>query len=471
MSHQSIKLTKVCLSFPQKLCFEDFNADIHAGSRIAIIGQNGTGKSSLLKILLGSVEPSNGRLNVPEGIVFGYVSQTIQIYESKNGGERFNKALSNALSKRPDVLILDEPTNHLDVHNRQSLMRHLNKFSGTLIVATHDVELLRTCVDTFWCIQSGKIRLFKGSFDDLQQELNIERSSLQCELDSLEQQKRISHQKRMREQERAKRSRLMGEKHIRERKWPTIVSDEKMRRAVETAGKKNRALNQKREKLIEKLDELRLPEVIKPTFSLSSSKAQAKTILSISNGVVGYDKPILSHINFSMGGMERIALKGKNGSGKTTIVKAILNDSALDMDGSWMIPKTQDIGYLDQHYADLNPNKNALDILYAWAPHLAQAEARKHMNAFLFRKSEEVMALTSTLSGGEKARLSLALIAAKTPRLLILDEVTNNLDLETREHVIQVLRAFPGALLLISHDEDFLKAVGVETFYDVEMWK
>ena len=172
-------------------------------------------------------------------------------------------------------------------------------------------------------------------------------------------------------------------------------------------------------------------------------------------------------INFNANANERIALYGENGSGKSTLVKAILNESLLNKTGDWMVPDRADIGYLDQHYNNLIINKTVLDTITEAMLDASYFELRKHLNDFLFRKNEEVHASITSLSGGEKARLSLALIAAKPPKLLILDEITNNLDLETRAHVIQVLLAFPGAMIVISHDQDFLKSIQIETIYQI----
>jgi ATPase subunit of ABC transporter with duplicated ATPase domains len=127
-----------------------------------------------------------------------------------------------------------------------------------------------------------------------------------------------------------------------------------------------------------------------------------------------------------------------------------------------------DIGYLDQHYGTLSPKKSVLETIADLVPTWSHAEIRRHLNDFLFRKNAEVNALVATLSGGEKVRLTLAQIAAKTPQLLILDEITNNLDLETREHVIQVLKEYPGSMIVISHDEDFLHAIDIQSWYEVK---
>ena len=165
-------------------------------------------------------------------------------------------------------------------------------------------------------------------------------------------------------------------------------------------------------------------------------------LVTITDGQLGYraNHWILENLHFSIQSQDRIALLGPNGSGKSTLIQAILNEHSIMRQGNWTLPKPDDIGYLDQHYATLSPNKTVMETIRCLWPDHADADIRKHLNDFLFRKNEEVTALFSSLSGGEKARLSLAQIAAKTPKLLILDEMTNNLDLETRAHVIEVLK-------------------------------
>ncbi|MFO1257669.1 MAG: ATP-binding cassette domain-containing protein [Gammaproteobacteria bacterium] len=198
-----------------------------------------------------------------------------------------------------------------------------------------------------------------------------------------------------------------------------------------------------------------------------------RTIVSISDGSVAYaeQEPLLQQISLSISSRDRIAITGDNGSGKSTLIKAILGDESVCKTGEWHVIKQEDVGYLDQHYGTLYADKTLLETIADLVPHLSHTEIRRHLNDFLFRKNEEVNALVSTLSGGEKARLSLAKIAAKTPKLLILDEITNNLDLETKEHVVQVLREFPGAMIVISHERDFLEEIGVSEVVDVGKFK
>jgi len=295
MTH--ITLKELCLSFPHKVCFESFSAQIPFGGHIGIVGINGSGKSTLLKMIHGDVVPTDGTVKIPDDIKTAYVPQLIDGFDSLSGGQLFNAALTEALAENPDVLLLDEPTNHLDRSNRKSLMRLLCTYRGTLIIVTHDVELLRTCIDTLWHIDQGKIHAFVGNYDDYMRERAIRRISIEQELNQLNRQKKNVHQSLMKEQSRAKSSGAQGEKNIEQRKWPTIVSGAKARRAEETSGIKKSALRGAREDLFEKLSDLRLPEIIKPTFSLSPNDIFNRTLVSITEGGVGYSKPVLSDIS------------------------------------------------------------------------------------------------------------------------------------------------------------------------------
>ena len=463
MIHKPIQIKDLDLSFPQKTCFENFNFQVHYGSRIAIIGRNGSGKSTLLKMIASLCAEE----------VVGYVPQVIIDHTELSGGQRLNKAVTEALNFDPNVLLLDEPTNHLDSRNRKSLIRMLQNYHGTLIVVSHDKELLRHCTDILWHIDNGKIHIFSGDYDDYMHEIRVKRALIEGELEILSRQKKDMHHKLMREQQRAAKSKAKGEKKVENRKWTKMVGDLKGMKAEKSQGKKLKNIDETKNDLNNKLADLRLPEIIIPKFSIESSNTCRGMIVQISDGSIGYseNKHILSGIALSLKNGERIAVQGDNGSGKSTLIKAIMDDVNIHKKGYWHVIKQHDIGYLDQHYNTLSPSKSVFETILNIVPNWTHNEIRRHLNDFLFRKNEEVMAVISTLSGGEKARLSLAQIAARTPKLLILDEVTNNLDLETKEHVIQVLKECPGTLIVISHDEDFLKNINIDSFYDVSNWK
>jgi len=461
----AIQIQNLGLSFAQKICFEGFSNQIHDESRIAIIGQNGCGKSTLLKILQNQFKPSCGSVQILNSATIGYVPQIIEAFESLSGGQRFNEALTKALSLNPDILLLDEPTNHLDHLNRKSLMRMLRQYRGILIAASHDVEFLQNSVDTLWHIDNGRVSVFKGSYDDYIRKIQINRSSLEHELSQLEHQKMEAHHALMKEQERASKRKVYGEKKY---------ADDKMAlRAAQGKGENTHSKNKKkiaiaRNDLLKKLSALRPPEVITPKFSIQAAEVGERALLTITDGSVSYQENsiVLQGINLSMRPRDKIAIQGNNGSGKSTFIKAILNDSRVTRKGDWLAP--QNIGYLDQHYCTLSPNKSVLETIEELVSNWDHAQVRRHLNDFLFRKNEEVHAKTEILSGGEKFRLSLAQIAAKTQKLLILDEITNNVDLTSKEHLLKFLRDYPGGFIIVCHDEDFLKNLQLNAIYLIE---
>ncbi|AKL98371.1 ABC-F family ATP-binding cassette domain-containing protein [Endomicrobium proavitum] len=464
-----IFLNNVSLYFSGKICFENFSAQILPNSRIAVMGNNGAGKSSLLKIIKGDISPSEGEIVNNKNIVFGYVAQLVREYESLSGGEKFNKALSAAFAKHPDALLLDEPTNHLDLKNRQSLMKMLNFYKGTLIVVSHDEELLRNSVDTFWHIDNGQINIFNGKYDDYKNTVFQNRANLENQLHSLSKEKKENHKALMKEQQRAAKSKQRGEKFVEQKRWLPAVGDLKASSAQKSSGKNKEAINNKREYLNRQLSSIRIPEIIKPKFSLTAKDMGSKTIISISGAGAGYENKIILHnININVAAGQHLAVTGNNGSGKTTLFKAILNFDEIVKTGTWDAPAADDIGYLDQYYDGLDTEKTVFETIANLSPQKTYVETRDFLNDFLFRKNEEVNKKVDVLSGGEKARLSLAKIAVKTPKLLLIDEITNNIDLETKEHVTEVLKEYPGAMIIISHDTAFLEDIGVDYFYEVK---
>jgi ATPase subunit of ABC transporter with duplicated ATPase domains len=475
MQHQPIVLSQLELSFPHQICFTDFNTQINFGDRIAIIGRNGSGKSSLLKIIKEEISPTQGKIKVPGDVVVGYVPQLmlesqVQKCEHLSGGEQFNKMLTMALSSSPNLLLLDEPTNHLDVSNRRNLFRLLDRYDGTLVIVSHDIELLRNQIGMIWDISHERIRIFSGRFDHYQKELEQQRNTLQMTLSKLKQDKKKQHEDLMKAQQRASTSRMKGEKNKENAKWSRVAANTKASSGQESFGRQKVALEEKRKTLVEQINQLSQPEEIVPHFSISASRSHKQTLVQISEASIGYlSQPcLIDSIHFSLGVHDRVALIGANGSGKSSFVKAILQEETVIKKGNWFLPKPEEVGYLDQHYRILNQTESVIDSMSAVRPDWSYSEVRHHLNDFLFRGLEQISLRVNRLSGGEKARLSMAFIAAKTPHLLILDEITNNLDLETKTHVIEVLKSYPGAMIVISHDTDFLKKIGIHHAYQIK---
>ena len=459
---------KVSFSFQSKDLFSDFFTIMYPGSRVAITGRNGSGKSTLLKLLSREILPSSGSIEIGEGLSVGIVEQTVDEFKDLSGGQRFNKRLSEALAKNPDILLLDEPTNHLDRENRKSLMQMIGRFEGTVIAVSHDKEFLSKCMDVFWHIEEEKIHEFTGDYNHFLEEKKSKKERLLKALNQLQKEKAGMHGKQMKEQKRASKSQAKGKKSIKERKWPTVVSNAKMRRSQETAGKKKKAIDTRRDALQEEMDGIHLGKVITPHFILENARVSSGTLLTIHDGSVGYDSKIVEKISLTLYGGDRIAIEGSNGSGKSTLLKAILGDESVNKMGSWYGPKRSDIGYLDQHYNSLDEESTPLEQMEKVLPDPDQRFIRRQLSNFLFYTNEEVTKKVKYLSGGEKVRLTLCMLAASPKELLILDEITNNLDMETKDHVTEVLREYPGAMIVISHEENFLKEIGGFTRMEIK---
>ena len=466
MMHKPIHIHDLTLSFPHKLCFEQFSTSIFPGDRIALIGKNGSGKSTLLTFLSGYALPTQGTIILPPGIRIGYIPQIHpETPATLSGGQLFNKALTQALALDPVVLLLDEPTNHLDSFNRASLIRMLQNYRGTLIIASHDATLLSGTVSSFWTLENGRIALFHGTYDACMREKNNQRAALEHKLSQLKSQKEEMHLRLMQEQARATKSRSYGQQQKNQKRWSPMTAADKACQAQQTAGRRSHSISQEKEEIIAALQKLRPSSPLIPRFGILSDQHKNQMLVSISDGSVGYTTPLLEGITFSVMSGERVGITGANGSGKSTFIKALLQDSTILKSGRWHTPPPHSIGYLDQQYATLPYNHTVLHALKEQVPHWSDREARTHLNSFLFSKNEEVTALVSTLSGGERARLSLALIAARPPKLLILDEISNNLDKETLEHVITVLQHYPGALIIVTHHEELLHTLTITKHY------
>ncbi len=467
--HKPISIKNICLSFSDRLILENVSADIFPMGRIGIVGDNGCGKSTLLKIIQGLLEVESGSIERSKDMVMGYVPQIIDNNVGLSGAECFNHALSSVMSHDLNCLLLDEPTNHLDSKNKRSLLRMLQNFKGTLMVASHDLELLNSCIDIIWHMKDGKIHVFKGTYQDYLHELDNARLSIIQEISQVKNQKKCAHEKLMKEQSRAAKSRDKGKKSIKQRKWPTIVSHAKVSRASQTSGQKKSDIKRHSQALDDKLIALKPKPSINPKFYFQTKVEHTKTILSVQNGMVGYaGRSLIQGISLSIMGSDRFAILGENASGKSSLVNAMLQSSHVMSAGSWCLPDVGDIGYLDQHYNQLSQDMTALEHLSLLAKSWDITQIRRHLRDFLFKDDTLVQTQVKYLSGGEKARLCLALVASKSPQLLILDEVTNNLDMSTQAHVIEVLQAYTGALLVISHDEHFLKAINIRQGYKIE---
>jgi ATPase subunit of ABC transporter with duplicated ATPase domains len=450
-----------------KTCFEGFSAQVHAGDRIGIIGNNGAGKTTLLRVLMGDLLPTGGELEFPEGLVVAYVPQLITDYPYLSGAQRFQKCFSEAVAQQPDVLVLDEPTNHLDRENRTSLIRFLKHFKGILFMATHDTELLKAVATNIWHLEEGVVHVFHGGYGDYEQERLIKHQQHLGKLEALQREKRQAHQSLIAEHQRQHQSRKANQDEN-DRSLKGAMRESGSR----TAGRLEAKARDKKHAIETALTDLWTPEILRPKFDLPAHLIHAdRSIVHIQDGCIKYQGQshwIMQNICLQIPGGQRIAIMGPNGCGKSTLLKAIYGNPTVERAGDWMVPNPDGIAYLDQHYATLKPGHTVFQTIQEAAPHLEDRDIRRVLNDFLFRKNEEVFKETQYLSGGEKARLCLAQISVHRPQLLLLDEVTNNIDQLTRHHLVQILQSYPGTLVVVSHDSEFLNALNLDEVMSLE---
>jgi ATP-binding cassette subfamily F protein 3 len=342
-----------------------------------------------------------------------------------SGGQRNRLALARVLLQPAELLLLDEPTNHLDLDSIVWLESWLRRQPATVIVVSHDREFLDRCTGTTWAIEDQSLRRFAGNYSAYELQWLEQRRHQEAQV--RRQQRTVAHLTSFVERFRAKAT-----------KARQAQSRLKMLERMEHL----EPVRQAQEWRFEFLKPARLPEHL--------VDAEALTL--------GYGaQPVLQSIRFSIRAGDRVGVLGVNGAGKSTLVKAIVGDLAAAGGEIRRSPGTA-IGYFAQHQLDeLDPRRSPLDELRAIAPERGEQDLRDFLGAYRFG-SELVHSPVGRLSGGERARLALALLAWRRPNLLVMDEPSNHLDMETREALTVALSSFEGALLVVSHDRHLLRA-------------
>ena len=468
-----LRLLNLALMRGTRLLYAHANLIASPGERIGLVGPNGCGKSTLFAAILGDLAPEDGELETPPHERIAHVAQSFTVEDIScidcvlsghaplmnakaalkraeasgdemalaaahselaevnegavvaqakailaglgfaeadscrkvhdfSGGWRNRIQLARALMRPADLLLLDEPTNHLDIDSLIWLENWLRRVEATVIIISHDREFLDRAVNTIWSVEDGTI----------------------CR--SYETQ--AAHLTSFIERFRAKATKA--------RQAQSRIKMLEKLQAVEP-------VRAKREWRFNFLKPLRLPEHLVDGENLK----------------IGYgDKVVLSGVSFSIRSGERIGILGVNGAGKSTLVKAIVGE-LTPMSGELRRGQGLEIGYFAQHQLDqLRMDETPLEHLRHLAPDAREQELRDFLGTYRF-SGDFAEAKVAPMSGGEKARLALALIAWKKPNLLVLDEPTNHLDMETREALTMALSTYEGAVLLVSHDRHLLRAV------------
>lgn len=492
-----LRLLNLALMRGTRLLYAHANLIASPGERIGLVGPNGCGKSTLFAAILGDLAPEDGELETPPHERIAHVAQSFTVEDIScidcvlsghaplmnakaalkraeasgdemalaaahselaevnegavvaqakailaglgfaeadscrkvhdfSGGWRNRIQLARALMRPADLLLLDEPTNHLDIDSLIWLENWLRRVEATVIIISHDREFLDRAVNTIWSVEDGTICRYAGNYS-------------QFELARIEKLRAQESARRAYETQAAHLTSFIERFRAKATKARQAQSRIKMLENLQAV----EPVRAKREWRFNFLKPLRLPEHLVDGENLK----------------IGYgDKVVLSGVSFSIRSGERIGILGVNGAGKSTLVKAIVGE-LTPMSGELRRGQGLEIGYFAQHQLDqLRMDETPLEHLRHLAPDAREQELRDFLGTYRF-SGDFAEAKVAPMSGGEKARLALALIAWKKPNLLVLDEPTNHLDMETREALTMALSTYEGAVLLVSHDRHLLRAV------------
>jgi ATPase subunit of ABC transporter with duplicated ATPase domains len=501
--------------------FDDLTLAFGA-ERTGLVGRNGAGKTSLLRLALGEFAPTSGsvvrigkvamlrqalqpppgaavadllgvaddlalldRITAGEGTADDLAEADWELpirleaaltelglpglelsrpADSLSGGEATRAQLAGLVAREPDLLILDEPTNNLDAEARGYVAELLGRWRRGALVVSHDRALLRQ-MDRIVELSGLGAKVYGGGFDAYAERKALEEAAAERELASadralvaVERQVQAARERQARRDAAGKRSRAKGDA-------PKMLLDFRAERAEQSAGRGSRLAERQRETVAADHAAARARVEVRRAlaFDLPASGLPAgKTVLTFDN--VAYAHPggpdLIRDLSFRIVGPERVAFTGPNGSGKTTLLRLAVGELTPSAGRVTLGVRP---ALLDQQTAILRGDETLLEAFRRLNPSLGQREAHAALARFLFRNTAAQKTVAS-LSGGERLRAALAcvLLAAEPPQLLILDEPTNHLDLESIQAVESALCGYDGALLVVSHDRDFLDAIGFE---------
>ncbi len=472
------------LAYGPKVLIENANLQLYKGQVTGLVGQNGVGKTSLFKLILGENHPESGDFELPQNILISHIEQEIENVEQElveyvlqahyiyaenhidlpeyyqlrpnaekllinlgfkheeltkplrefSGGWQMRANLAKALFIPSDLLLLDEPTNHLDIETVIWLESWLKRYQGLALIISHDREFLDNVTNYTLHIANRSLTLYGGNYSTFER-TKAEQEMLQQKTAARTQAK-IAHLQSFVDRFKAK------------------------------ASKAKQA--QSRMKMIEKLQ-------FSPTFNSERNYSiefftpeyTSDLLLTLIDGKIGYqDKTLIDKVKLQIFANDRIGLLGKNGKGKTSLIKAIIEGNSL-LGGQLEMNSKIKIGYFAQQTIDmLNPSDTPFSLISTTDKKLNQQEIFNYLGRFGFDADAAKKNITN-FSGGEKARLILASIILTKPNILFLDEPTNHLDMSMREELAASLQDFEGAVVLVSHDKFLLQSV-VDDFYLIE---
>ncbi len=386
-----------------------------------------------------------------------------------SGGEATRVALAGLALRRPDFLILDEPTNHLDDASREALGTFVDEWSGGIICVSHDRALLRR-MDRIVELTALGVRIYGGNYDFYRERREADDAAAERELSQARAALRLAEREAREVRERQARREAQGKRNRANAGIPKILLNGRRRQAEATGARiravTGREVEERRARTTEARK--RVEDRERPRFGIAPSHLPAgRTVLALDDVTVrftGSAAPVLDQLSLQIVGPERVALVGPNGSGKTTLLRVALGQLVPDA-GVVRRVAAEDIAALDQHGVPMDPERSVLESFQAYHPQMEQTAARYALARFLF-SDETGLQRVGTLSGGQRLRLSLACVLGgeRIPSLLVLDEPTNHLDLDAVSAMESALRDYDGALLVVSHDRDFLETIGIDRY-------
>ena len=348
-----------------------------------------------------------------------------------SGGQRTQVLLTKLLLESPTILILDEPTNHLDEEHIVWLTRYLQEYENSFILVSHDVPFINDTCNVIYHIENAELTRYKGNYDEFVRLNEIKKR-----------QEESAYEKQLEER----------------RKLEDFVQRNKAR--VATRGMAN-----SRQKILDKMEILERPkEKIKPTFDFRNARAASRFIFQTEDLVLGYNDPLTKPLNFQLERGQKIALKGMNGIGKSTLLRTLLGIQK-PFGGSVQLGDYLEIGYFEQESSKDNYN-TALDDVWAEYPVLTNYEVRQAL-AKCGLSNEHITSQVRVLSGGEAAKVRLCKLMLKDINFLVLDEPTNHLDVEAKEELKKAIREFKGTVLLVCHEPEFYSDI-VDDVWNIE---
>lgn len=508
------------------LLFSDLTLTLNKNSKIALIGNNGIGKSTLLKLIAGELLPASGILKgdfvpyyipqivgqfneytvaqalkvEPQLIALGEILKgevteenlsvlnddwTIedrclaalahwdlasielsQKMSSLSGGQKTKVFLAGIHIHRPELVLLDEPSNHLDLAGRRLLYDFISYTKTTLLIVSHDRTLLNL-LDLVYELSKRGITVYGGNYDFYALQKGIESESLIQDLKSKEKALRKAKEIERESIEKQQKSDARAKKNLDKAGLPKIVANTWKNNAERSSSRMKGVHIDKVNSIAQNLSDLRkeVPDVDKMKMDLDhSSIHKGKKLISAEgiNFAFGGDLLWKQGLDFQLISGQRIALKGLNGSGKTTLIKLILGK--LQVHSGVLLCADLNSIYIDQDYSIIDNSLSVYDQAQAYnSGALQEHDIKIRLNRFLFSK-EDWDKPCIALSGGERMRLILCLltISNQAPDLIILDEPTNNLDIQNIEILTDAINDYRGTLLVVSHDELFLKQIGIE---------